>query len=96
MSESKSTEFYRVLFDEAPVGLALCSMKDGAYVAVNKAFAALLGRTPDETLRLNTGTSRPERSTKTKRMNSSGSSKKRADTAPTINRTFTRMATAST
>ena len=35
---------YRILFNEAPVGLALCRMDDGSYVAVNKAFAAILAR----------------------------------------------------
>ncbi len=45
------TPFYRLLFDDAPVGLALCDM-DGSYLAVNKEFAKILGRTPEETLKL--------------------------------------------
>jgi PAS domain S-box-containing protein len=41
---------YRSLFDEAPIGLALCDMK-GNLKHVNQAYADLLGRTIEETLK---------------------------------------------
>jgi PAS domain S-box-containing protein len=47
----ESSGFYRILFDEDPVGLALCRLDDGSYVAVNKAFAAILGLSQEETLK---------------------------------------------
>jgi PAS domain S-box-containing protein len=40
-----------MLFREAPVGLALCQM-DGKLVAVNEAFADMIGRTVEDTLEL--------------------------------------------
>jgi len=40
------------LFKEAPVGLALCQMKNGKLVAANQAFADIIGRSIDETLKL--------------------------------------------
>ncbi len=43
--------FLSRLFDSSPVGLALCEM-DGSLVKVNPAYAAILGRTVEETLRL--------------------------------------------
>lgn len=47
----QSPEYNRILFEFLPVGLALCQM-DGALVDVNPAFAAILGRTVEETLTL--------------------------------------------
>ena len=41
----------RILFELLPVGLALCRM-DGTIVDVNPAFAAIIGRTVEETLAL--------------------------------------------
>lgn len=46
-----SQEYNRVLFEFSPVGLALCRM-DGALVDINPAFAAILGRSVEETLTL--------------------------------------------
>ncbi len=43
--------FEDALFNELPVGLALCRM-DGSLVRVNPAFARLIGRTVEETCRL--------------------------------------------
>ncbi len=43
--------FVNRLFDSSPVGLALCEM-DGSLVKVNHAYAAILGRSVDETLQL--------------------------------------------
>ncbi len=43
--------FLNRLFDSSPIGLALCEM-DGSLVKVNPAYAAILGRTVEETLRL--------------------------------------------
>lgn len=51
MSSGISPQFYRTLFDNAPIGLALCRMT-GELVHVNKAYAEILGRTVEETLRL--------------------------------------------
>ena len=47
----KGEQFDRVLFELLPVGLALCRM-DGILVDVNPAFAAIIGRTVEETLAL--------------------------------------------
>lgn len=44
-------EFYHTLFKKAPIGLALCKLT-GELVAVNEAYADILGRTVDETLTL--------------------------------------------
>jgi PAS domain S-box-containing protein len=44
-------EYNRQLFELCPVGLALCRM-DGALIEVNRAYAAILGRTVSETLSL--------------------------------------------
>ncbi|HEY9619579.1 MAG TPA: PAS domain S-box protein [Crinalium sp.] len=44
-------EFNRQLFEQSPIGLALCRM-DGTLVNINAAFAAILGRTVPETLAL--------------------------------------------
>src|SRR5438874_134372 len=47
-----SPEYYRRFFEEAPVGLALCRMEDGSFVAVNQAFADILGQTVEATMKL--------------------------------------------
>ncbi|MDO8105806.1 EAL domain-containing protein [Isoptericola sp. b441] len=40
---------FRMAFDDAPVGMAIADVAPGGrYVQVNAAFAAMLGRTPDE------------------------------------------------
>jgi PAS domain S-box-containing protein len=44
-------EFNRYLFDQCPVGLALCRL-DGTLVEVNPAFASIIGYTVSETLNL--------------------------------------------
>ncbi|MCU0517307.1 MAG: PAS domain S-box protein [Oscillatoria sp. Prado101] len=48
---NKSEQFDRNLFEICPIGLALCRL-DGKLVEVNPAFAAILGRTAEETLNL--------------------------------------------
>jgi len=48
---SEGEAFSRLLLDSAPVGLALCRM-DGSFVDVNPAFARIIGRTVEETLKL--------------------------------------------
>ena len=50
MAENVGKERYRVLFQEASVGLALCDWNDGAFVTVNEAFAKITGWTVDELL----------------------------------------------
>jgi PAS domain S-box-containing protein len=48
----RSSEAYnRLLFNSSPIGLALCKM-DGSMVDVNFAYANILGRTIEETLKL--------------------------------------------
>ncbi|GEM_PF-3938043 len=47
----KSYEYNRLLFNSSPIGLALCRM-DGSLVDVNPAYAKILSRTIDETLKL--------------------------------------------
>ena len=44
----KSERYNRMLFEENPLGLALCKM-DGTLVDINPAYASLMGRTIDET-----------------------------------------------
>ncbi|MDZ4163557.1 MAG: PAS domain S-box protein [Smithellaceae bacterium] len=46
-----SVNYNRMLFEESVIGLALCRM-DGSLVDVNPTYAAILGRTVEETLRL--------------------------------------------
>ena len=46
-----SRQYNRTLFASSPIGLALCSM-DGSLIDVNEAFANIMGRTVEETLRL--------------------------------------------
>ncbi|MCU0842097.1 MAG: PAS domain S-box protein [Thiobacillaceae bacterium] len=57
---AESERFRRELFDSLPLGLALCRM-DGALVEVNPAFAAILGRTVEDTLGLTYWQVTPER-----------------------------------
>jgi PAS domain S-box-containing protein len=47
----ESERYNRNLFESSPIGLALCRM-DGSLVDVNTAYAAIIGRTVEETLRL--------------------------------------------
>jgi len=47
----KSKEYNRLLFNTSPIGLALCNM-DGSLVDINLAYAEIIGRTIDETLKL--------------------------------------------
>ncbi len=47
----KSEAYNRLLFNSSPIGLVLCKM-DGSLVDVNPAYANLLGRTVEETLKL--------------------------------------------
>ena len=47
----KNTTYHRMLFDNTVIGLALCRT-NGELVDVNSAFAALLGRSIDEVLKL--------------------------------------------
>ena len=51
MKSNLSDHVFRRLFDLAPMGLALCD-PDGALLAVNEAYASILGRSVDETLKL--------------------------------------------
>lgn len=48
---NKNTEYHRMLFDKTVIGLALCRI-NGELVDVNIAFAALLGRSIEEALKL--------------------------------------------
>lgn len=52
MTANLPEDFYRVLFQEAPIGLALCLLETGELVNVNQAYADLLGRSVEETLKL--------------------------------------------
>lgn len=47
----ESEGYNRNLFDQSPIGLALCRM-DGAMVDVNRAYAKIIGRTVEECLKL--------------------------------------------
>lgn len=47
----ESEAYRRILFETAPIGLALCQM-DGSLVDVNPAFAEMIGRSIEETLTL--------------------------------------------
>ena len=46
-----SEKLYRTLFEQSPIGLALCRM-DGGLVEVNPAYAGIIGRSVEETLTL--------------------------------------------
>ncbi|MDX8409333.1 MAG: PAS domain S-box protein [Mariprofundales bacterium] len=48
---AESERYRRALYEQSPVGLALCRM-DGGMVDINPAYAAMLGRTVEETLQL--------------------------------------------
>ena len=52
--------YNRMLFDTSPIGLVLCKM-DGEIVDVNAAFAAIIGRTIEETKRLSYWDITPEK-----------------------------------
>lgn len=47
----ESEKYNRLLFELSPMGLALCRM-DGALVDINPAYARIIGRSVEETLRL--------------------------------------------
>jgi PAS domain S-box-containing protein len=47
----KSEEYNRMLFTTSPIGLALCRM-DGSLIDINPAYAKIIGRTIEETLKL--------------------------------------------
>lgn len=46
-----SEEYSRFLFNSSPIGLALCKM-DGTLIDVNPAYASIIDRTVEETLKL--------------------------------------------
>jgi len=46
-----SEQYNRMLFEQSPIGLALCRM-NGEWVDINPAFAKIIGRTVEETLQL--------------------------------------------
>ena len=48
---AESVEYNRMLFEQTRIGLVLCRM-DGSLVDVNPAYAAIIGRTVEETLAL--------------------------------------------
>jgi PAS domain S-box-containing protein len=48
---TQSNEYNRTLFESSPVGLVLCRI-DGSLIDVNDAYARIIGRTVDETLKL--------------------------------------------
>ena len=50
----QSEEYNRLLFELSPIGLALCHM-DGTLVAVNSAYAKIIGRSVEEALQLSPG-----------------------------------------
>jgi PAS domain S-box-containing protein len=47
----QSEEYNRTLFETSPIGLVLCKI-DGTLIDINPAYAAILGRTAEETLNL--------------------------------------------
>jgi PAS domain S-box-containing protein len=47
----ESEHYNRMLFEESPIGLVLCRM-DGSLVDVNQAYADIIGRSIEETLKL--------------------------------------------
>jgi len=55
-----SEQYNRMLFDESTIGLALCRM-DGKLVDINPAYAAILGRSVEETLKLSYWDITPEK-----------------------------------
>lgn len=56
----ESEEYNRNLFELSPTGLALCRM-DGSLVDVNEAYAKIIGRTVEETLKLSYWDITPEK-----------------------------------
>jgi PAS domain S-box-containing protein len=48
----KSEEYNRMLFTTSPIGMVLCRM-DGFLIDINPAYARIIGRTIEETLKLN-------------------------------------------
>jgi PAS domain S-box-containing protein len=56
----KSEAFNRLLFNSSTIGLALCRM-DGSLVDVNPAYAKIIGRTIEETLKLSYWDITPEK-----------------------------------
>lgn len=56
----KSEEYNRLLFNSSPIGLSLCKM-DGSLVDINPAYAKILGRTIEETLKLSYWEITPEK-----------------------------------
>jgi PAS domain S-box-containing protein len=56
----KSEEYNRLLFTASPVGLFLCNM-DGSIIDINPAFANIIGRNIEETLKLNCHEITPEK-----------------------------------
>ena len=56
----ESEEYNRNLFEQSPIGLALCRM-DGRLVDINTAFANIIGRTVEETMQLSYWDITPEK-----------------------------------
>lgn len=56
----RSEEYNRSLFESSPIGLVLCRM-DGSLVDVNKAYAMIIGRSVEETLKLSYWDITPEK-----------------------------------
>lgn len=56
----KDSKYYRILFEEAVIGLALCRM-NGKLVDVNKAYADIIGLTIKQTLKLSYWDITPEK-----------------------------------
>jgi PAS domain S-box-containing protein len=52
VSSHHAPDFFETLFYAAPVGLALSRLDTGRFVEVNQAYADLIGRTIEETLKL--------------------------------------------
>ena len=58
----KSEDYNRLLFTTSPIGLALCRM-DGTLIDINPAYAKIIGRTIEETLKLSYWDITPEKYT---------------------------------
>ena len=56
----KSEQYNRMLFEESPIGLALCKM-NGELIDVNPAYAEIIGRTEEEAKALNYWEITPEK-----------------------------------
>jgi PAS domain S-box-containing protein len=59
-SLKESEQYNRLLFEAFPIGLALCGM-DGRFIDVNPAYARIIGRTVEETLKLTNRDITPEK-----------------------------------